>query len=134
MANQLYTTYKTAALKGDVDLVNDTISAVLVDTDDYTPDQTNHQFLDDIPSGARVASATLSNTSVSAGVFDADNVTFTNVSGDECEALVIYQDTGTASTSQLVAYIDSANGLPVTPNGGDITVEWDDGSNKIFAL
>jgi hypothetical protein len=134
MANELYTTYKSAALQGDVDLVNDTISAVLVDTNDYTPDTTNHQFLDDIPAGARVASANLSNTSVSSGVFDADDVTFSNVSGDECEALVIYQDTGTASTSLLVAYIDNANGLPVTPNGGDITVEWDNGGNKIFAL
>jgi hypothetical protein len=47
---------------------------------------------------------------------------------------VIYKDTGTAATSPLIAYIDTATGLPVTPNGGDITVTWDNGSNKIFKL
>ena len=39
-----------------------------------------------------------------------------------------------ASTSQLVAYIDTATGLPVTPNGGNIQIVWDTGANKIFAL
>ncbi len=35
---------------------------------------------------------------------------------------------------RLVAYIDSATGLPVIPNGGDITITWDSGANRIFAL
>jgi hypothetical protein len=33
-------------------------------------------------------------------------------------------DTGTPTTDRLICYLDSANvtGLPVTPNGGDITL------------
>ena len=69
-----------------------------------------------------------------AGVADAADITFTTVTGDESEALVIYKHTGTDGTSNLIAYIDTATGLPVTPGGGDITVTWDDGANKIFKL
>ena len=47
---------------------------------------------------------------------------------------MIYRDTGTEATSPLIAYIDTATGLPITPNGGDIIVVWDDGANKIFRL
>jgi hypothetical protein len=55
------------------------------------------------------------------------------VSGASVEALVIYIDTGVAGTSRLVAYIDTGvTGLPVTPNGGDITITWN--ASGIFAL
>ena len=50
------------------------------------------------------------------------------------KALILYQHTGTDATARLIAYIDTATGLPVTPNGGDITIVWDDGPNKIFKL
>ena len=36
--------------------------------------------------------------------------------------------------SERNAYIDTATGLPITPNGGDIIVTWDNGINKIFRL
>jgi hypothetical protein len=46
---------------------------------------------------------------------------------------VIYKDTGTASTSPLIGYFDVvASGLPVTPNGGNITVTFN--ASGIFAL
>jgi hypothetical protein len=67
------------------------------------------------------------------GLFDGDNVTYTGVTGNSVEALVIYVDTGTASTSRLVAFIDTGvTGLPVTPNGGDITITWN--ASGIFQL
>jgi len=65
---------------------------------------------------------------------DAADVTYTAVTGDPSEAVVVYKDTGVEGTSQLIAYIDTATGLPVTPNGGDITIQWDNGINKIFKL
>ena len=59
--------------------------------------------------------------------------TFSAVTGNSVEALVLYVDTGSASTSRLVAYIDSGvTGLPVTPNGGDITITWN--ASGIFQL
>jgi hypothetical protein len=55
------------------------------------------------------------------------------VTGNSAEALVFYIDTGTAATSRLVSYIDSGfSGLPVTPNGGDITLSFN--ASGIFAL
>lgn len=72
---------------------------------------------------------------VTAGVADAADLTFTAVTaGAACQALVIFKDTGTDSTSKLIAYIDTGAGLPVTPNGGDITVSWDNGANKIYKI
>ena len=134
MANALYDTGRNAFLLGDIDWVADTIKVVLVDAADYTVNLSTDDFLADVPSAARVATATLAGKSASAGVADASDVAFSGVTGDISEALVIYKDTGVEATSQLIAYIDTATGLAVTPNGGDITVTWDNGANKIFKL
>lgn len=134
MANALYNAARQAFLDGDLDWAAQNFKVVLVDTADYTFSQT-HDFLDDVPVGARVAtSGNLTNKTSTAGVADADDIVFTAVTGDQAEALIIYQDTGTAGTSRLVAYIDTVTGFPVTPNGGDIYVTWDSGSNRIFRL
>ena len=134
MANELYDKGREGFLDGSIDWDTDDIRCILVDTADYTVDLAAHDNLDDIPAGARVAtSGALTGKTVAAGVADADDVTFSAVTGDQSEALVIYKHTGTESTSRLIAYIDDATGLPVTPNGGDITVQWD-ATNKIFKL
>ncbi len=137
MANALYTkfveSYMTQAAN-QVDLDADTIKAVLIDAADYTVDIANHDFLDDVPAGARVATGTLANKTVTARVFDADDLTLTSVTGDPSEAIILYKDTGVEATSRLIAYIDTATGLPVTPNGANINIVWDSGANKIFKL
>jgi hypothetical protein len=135
MASALFAKAKKAFLDGEIDLLDNNIKCVLVDSADYTLDLANHDFLDDIAVGARVAtSGNLASKSTTGGVFDAADVTITTVSGDQFEYIIIYKDTGTASTSNLIACIDTATGLPCTPNGGDITITWDNGANKIFAL
>lgn len=135
MANALYDAGREAFLNGDIDWTSDDIRVILVDTADYTVNLTTHSALDDIDAGARVAvSDALTGKTSTAGVADAADVTFSSVTGDQSEALVIYKHTGTESTSLLIAYIDTATGLPVTPNGGNITVAWDNGTNKIFKL
>lgn len=135
MANALYDKGRQAFLEGDIDWINDDIRVILIDTADYTVDLANHDFLNDVPSAARVAvSPSLSGKSATNGVADANDVTFSSVTGDPSEAIIIYKHTGTESTSNLIAYIDTATGLPVTPNGGDINIIWDNGSNKIFKL
>lgn len=123
----------------------DTIRCFLVDSASYTPDLNNHDYLDDVPSGARkgnnggntradAPAITLSDPS--AGVCDGGDITFTSVpTGGALEYLLIFMDDGVAdSSSPLIALIDTATGLPVTPNGGDINVQWDNGANKIFKL
>jgi hypothetical protein len=67
-------------------------------------------------------------------VCDVGDYVFGTATGDPSEAIVYYKDTGTAGTSPLIAYIDTATGLPVTPNGGDINIIPDNGSNKLFKL
>ncbi len=135
MANALYPKWKEALLEGDADadIMNGDVKVALVDTNDYTYDA-SHEFLDDVTGGAIVATSdNLGNKSNTDGVFDADDVTLSNVSGDESEALIIYVDTGSAESSRLVAYIDTGvTGLPVTPNGGDIIITWN--ASGIFAL
>ncbi len=138
MANKLYSKYKQALLTAGVNLVTGTVRAQLVDTSAYTYSDT-HQFLSDVPAGARYGTAaTLANKTVTNGVFDADDALFTSVPAgtanttDKEEAIVLYVDTGTATTSQLIYYIDTATGLPVTPNGGNIVASWDPAG--IFSL
>ena len=135
MASALYGLAKKAFLDKDIDMLVDDIKVVLVDSADYTLNLATHDFLDDIPAGARVAtSGNLANKTTTLGVFDADDITIAGVTGDQFEYIIIYRDTGTAGTSQLIACIDTATGIPCTPNGGDITISWDSGANKIFAL
>lgn len=135
MADKVYPKYKEALMQADanVDLEAEDVKAVLIDAADYTYDDA-HDFLDDVPAGARVAtSGNLAGKSVSAlGVFDADDVTFTAASGDVSEAIILYIDTGVEGTSRLVAYLDGLTGLPVTPNGGDLNVQWH--ASGIFQL
>lgn len=135
MANALYDAGREAFLNGDIDWTADNIRIILIDNADYTVNLATHDFLDDIPAGARVAvSGNLAGKTSTAGVADANDVTLTAVTGDQSESIVIYQHTGTESTSRLIGYIDTATNLPITPNGGDITVSWDNGANKIFKL
>lgn len=133
MANALFSNAKEEFLAGDLDLEADDIKLVLYDTDDGSVSTGSDQFLDDIASaGIEATSSNLSGKSITDGVFDADDVTLSNVSGDECEAIIIYQDSGSDSSSTLLVYIDNATGLPVQPNDGDISIVFD--SSGVFSL
>ena len=133
MANALYGKGREKFLTGDIAWDTDNIKASLVDTGTYTVAIDTHEFYSDL-SGVVADSGNLASKTVTLGVADADDVTFGSVTGATVEAVVIWKDTGTASTSPLIAYIDTATNLPITPNGGDITVSWDSGANKIFKL
>lgn len=130
MANSLFTPYKNRLLgSGALHLPDwdaDVIKAVLIDTADYTVDLTNHNAFDDVAGAAQVASANLSGVTIASGAVDADDTEFTSVSGDVCEAVLIYEDTaGAASTDPLLVWFDTFTaGMPVTPNGGNIEVVW----------
>tara|TARA_R110000744_G_scaffold179329_4_gene298314 strand:- start:225 stop:623 length:399 start_codon:yes stop_codon:yes gene_type:complete len=125
MANALYDLGRESFLKGEISWSGDNIKTILVDSQEYTPNLATDQFLSDIPSGGIIAtSVNLTSKTTTSGSGDAADVAYTAVTGDISEFLVIYQDTGASATSRLIARIDTATGLPVTPNGGDITVQW----------
>lgn len=111
----------------------------------YTVDLATHEFLSDVAAGSilgttAVFSSKTVNTSgpYVGGVLDAADVTFPSVvAGTTLEAVIIYKDTGTTSTSPLILYLDSASittGLPVTSNGTDINLTWDNGTNRIAKI
>lgn len=134
MASALYGLSREKYLGGDTDWDGDH-RVVLHDDADDTVNIDTDDFLDDVAAGARVAtSSALANPTKTLGVADADDKTLTAVAGDPSERLIIYQHTGTESSSELIASIDTATGLPVTPNGGDITITWSSGASKIFKL
>lgn len=135
MASAIYPKGKEQMLQGGINMSTADIRFILVDTADYTYSAA-HEFLSDVAAAGRVAvtASGVGSKTFTDGVFDAADITFSSVTGDVSEALIIYAHTGTEGTSRLIAYLDSATGLPVTPNGGNITVTWDSGANKIFKL
>ena len=113
------------------------IQAALVDSADYTVDLVNHEFRSTATITAAAQEETSGNFTLidaaSDGVVDANDITFTATSGDTCEGILIYKNTGSASTDLLLFWWDTASGLPVVL-GGDVTVSWDNGSNKIARI
>jgi hypothetical protein len=134
MANTLYPKWKEGVIQGASNTsLAGTLKVALVDTGTYTY-SASHQFYNSITGVAGTPVALTSKTYVN-GVLDAADVTFTAVSNGTvtCEALVLYVDTGTPTTSPVVAYFDTGiTNMPVTPNGGDISVTWN--ASGIFAL
>lgn len=144
MANALYDLARQAFLDGNIDWSTNTIRVMLLDGADYTPNLATDEFFAIIPVAARIGNSgntgradgeALGTKTSTNGVADAADATLTSVTGDPAEYILIYVDDLSAdATSRLIALIDTATGLPVTPNGGDITFQWDSGVNKIFKL
>lgn len=135
MANVLYPKAKEDFLAGNLNMSSNTITLALIDTDIYIYNAA-HEDRADIPNTSVVAEANLASKTITSGVFDAADVTFTTVTGANCEALILFHQDPAAgnAASRLIAYIDTATGLPILPNGGDITVRFSSGASKIFAL
>ena len=118
--NAVYPKFKENLLAGNVDLDTGTLKAYLVDLADYTYSAA-HNLLADLPVAARVATANLASVTYANGTVDAADFTFTSVTGDQSEALVI--TINMSGTEYLVAFYDTGvTGLPVLPNGGNISV------------
>lgn len=132
MASFLYATAKKKLLDADIDLLADTIKAVMLESA-YAP-VAGDEFLNQVAAGNRQGTPqTLANKSTAAGVFDADDISFPAVPADAaCNKVLIYKDTGAEGTSPLIAVLDM--NLAVTPNGGDIDVAFSSGAERIFRL
>lgn len=137
MSSAIYDKARASFLNAEINITSDNLKVVLVviGGGHYVVDLANDQFLSAISGGDRTAlTANLSSKTTTAGVFNAANTLFSTVTGSASGAIVIYQDTGSAATSRLIAYIDDYAGLPVTPNGSDINIAWPTSTNKIFKL
>ncbi len=137
MANAIYPLYKEAILGAGANSAltgsgTTGLYCALVDTGTYTY-SASHQFYSSL-SGVVGTDQEITTVTLTTGTVDGDNVTYTAVTGASVEALVLYRKNAGANTTwRLVAYIDtSVTGLPVTPNGGDITITWN--ASGIFTL
>lgn len=136
MSNQLYSSIKEDFLNGTIDLLSVNLRVALV-KNSYSVDLNNHQYLSDIGSSNIAASSNvLQGISITGGVLDAENETVDNYGTSGFDYLVIYESTGTDSTSRLIAYIDTGEGLPVagTDDPISITISWSNLITKIFSL
>ena len=140
MANALYPLWKQELLK-TTNNANVALNSVegatgvfcaLVDTGTYIYSAA-HQYYSSLSGVVGTDQEVLTKTQVN-GVFAGTNLTYTAVSGVSCEALVLYRKNAGANTTwALIAYIDTGvTGLPVTPNGGNITITWN--ASGIFQL
>lgn len=135
MANALYGKTRQKFLTGAFNWLSGNTKAVLVDTSVYIPNMDVDEFLSDIPLAARIAtSPNLTNKTATLGAADADDIIFSAVAGATVEMLVLYVDSGNAATSTLICGWDTASGLVLTPNGGDVVVQWSEDPAKIFRL
>ena len=126
----IFNQVKTLLIKKRLDLESDRICAVLLN-DYFTPDKDN-KFLSEIPK-INISSepVELKNKSFEDYVFDADDISFPCVFGNDITGILIYQD---CKKHHLIAFIDEAFSLPVIPKGGNIDVTWDNGARKILEM
>lgn len=114
MANVLYPKGKKKLLDGDIDLLVDNLKLLLIDVADEAYNAAD-EFHSDITGAAIVStSANLGSKTTTDGVFDAADSSFVNVTGDPCEAVILFKDTGVSATSPLIAWFDIAT---YTPSG-----------------
>lgn len=126
MANALYNTAKEGFLGNTAfDLDSDIIKASLIDSADYTFSAAHDEYSGgarDVPLAAIVAeSAQLTSPTVVNGVFDTADFSWPTVTGDQSEAMILWDDTLT--NDRLILFLDTGmTGMPVTPSGGNINV------------
>jgi hypothetical protein len=132
MANITYTPAKKKFLDGDIDMLTDTIRAVLLKSS-YTPVATD-EFLSAIAGSNRVGTPQdLTGKSTTGGVFDAGDPTFPSVGATTaCDKILIYKFVTGDADSPLITSLDLASAL--TPDGNNILITWSEAAGKIFRL
>jgi len=142
MANVLFAKAKQGFLDGSIDLDTAVIKASPIRG--YTYSSSHSSVADVTGAGGTLhgTAATLASKTVTDGVFDAADVTYTALASNATNhGILIYQASAVtggadvaAASQRAIAYLDTGTNLPFQPNGGDITVAWDSGASKIFAL
>ena len=118
------------ALSDGIDLTDGNLKVALC-TSSYTPDQTTHEFFDDITnevtaSGYTAGGQALSSPTVTMSShvvkLDAADTVWEDITLTARTA-VVYYDTGTAGTSPLICYQQNQD-ADVSSTAGDWTITW----------
>ncbi len=132
MANALFDPGREGFLAGEIDWDTAVIKVALIRSYTFTG---SHKFVSDVTGAGgvlHVTSSALASKAVTNGVADAADLTYTAVTANAtAHSLLIFQSSAVtggsdvaASAQRVIAYLDTGTNLPVTPNGGDITVAW----------
>lgn len=133
MANAVYPKALQAFLGADIDMEVDDIRVAIVDSADYTYSAA-HDFMDDV-AGIVARSGALAGKTIVNGLFDANDVTLTGVTGDSIEQVILFKHTGSDATARLICFLDrdgSNATFTVTPDGGNILITWN--ASGIFSI
>lgn len=111
------------------DVAWDTDSILVVGLSNAYVYAAGHDFLDDVPAGARLkTSAALTGKTMVNGVLKAADTQLDLVAaGATLTQLVVYQSTGVDATSRLLIHYDTnGDGTPISvaTNGGHIAIAW----------
>ena len=129
MSNSLYDAGRALLLGGSINWASTAIDAYLINTAYYTPNISSDTNISGVSGSAIVAGpVALSSQSIVGGAASAANVTFSSVTGATASGILLCVH----STGALLLWMDTASGLPITPNGGNIIIVWDTGTNHIF--
>lgn len=146
MANFWYNTGKLrmwAGATGEVDLIVNTIKVMALQGD--TGESTDSEFIGDVITAGAVEVTSTGYTGGYGGAgrktlgskalavdqvndraeFDCADVTWSAISqagAEQWVALLIVKEVTSDALSPVLAHIDTATGLPLTPNGSDITL------------
>jgi hypothetical protein len=142
MANALFDPGREGFLDGTIDFDTAVFKIALVRAYTFSA---AHKFVSDVTGASgvlHVTSAALASKTVTNGVADAADVTFTAVTANASNhSVLLFQSSAVtggadvaATAQRLVAWIDTGTNFPIVPNGGDVTIQWDNGANKIFKL
>jgi hypothetical protein len=129
MASALYPLGKKKLLDADIDLLAHDMKLLLIDTADETYNAADEFHSNITGAGIVATSGNLAGKTTTSGVFDANDITITGVTGDTVEAVVLYRDTGVSGTSPLLAWFDVST---FTPNGSDVTVTFN--ASGLFSI
>ena len=123
---------KTTDYSPRVDCDTDTLKAYFMDAGTDVPVaadvfESAHTGINPTFANAQALGTQTAGT-VGVGVFDAADTVFTGTSVltgvTSVEWLVVFKFITTAADSPFLAAWDTATGLPLTPNGADVTVVW----------
>lgn len=142
MANALFNPGREGFLDGSIDWDTAVIKIALVRG--YTFNAA-HKFVSDVTSNSgtlHVTSSALGTKTVTDGIADAADVAFTAVTSNAGNhSVLIFQASAVtggadvaATAQRLIGWVDTGTNFPIVPNGGDVTIAWDNGTNKIFKL
>ena len=139
----VYNNFKESLLIDPVDLVNDTLKVLLLDSlysvsVDGTPGLEHVDSREIGPTGYNAGGCTLAGNAVTQRdtvdnvQFDGTDLTWANLGTDTIQSAVIYDDTLTATNSAVADPLMIHWEIATNSNGGNFTLQW--GSSGILVV